>query len=290
MFDAERVEAVAQAAMERILLPPRKNLGAIGSHEKIPGELVASVDTESQKFICEQLRAVCPEAQFLGEELQGENPLDLNALSQYDCLWIVDPLDGTSVYASGGLSFSVMIAFAVRGIVQAGWIACPKPAENGSIGVSLACAIKGQPALLDGREISVVEDSPGKREGIIRTKYFSEEIRESLASLAHVSQACKGQSSAGVDMLALVGGGTDYLIYSRTLPWEFSAPLYWGGAAGVVARRFSGAPVDLKPGGTGLLCARSYAAWKQVHAETIAKISHAYDALEDISTDCSVRV
>ncbi|MDD3371789.1 MAG: inositol monophosphatase, partial [Alphaproteobacteria bacterium] len=101
MFDEKRVGAIARAALENILLPSRKNLAVLESHEKMPGELVTSADVESQRFIHSELEALCPGAQFLGEELQDGRSPDLNALAGYEGLWIVDPLDGTSVYASG---------------------------------------------------------------------------------------------------------------------------------------------------------------------------------------------
>ncbi len=287
MFDEKRVGAIARAALENILLPSRKNLAVLESHEKMPGELVTSADVESQRFIHSELEALCPGAQFLGEELQDGRSPDLNALAGYEGLWIVDPLDGTSVYASGGLTFSVMIAFASRGIVRGAWIAAPRALENGEIGVSLAWAVEGRPAILDGNKVMLACDTDADGEGIVRTKFFSPEVREQLAA---VVRSCKGQSSAGVDMLDLVAGRADYLMYSRTLPWDFAAPLLWGASAGVVARRLSGHAVSLKPGGTGLLCARTEADWRRAHADTIAKTSHADRICGELSADRSVRV
>lgn len=275
MFDPLRVGAIAKAAMNNILLPARQQGAAIKAYEKTPGELVTSADLESQKFLKEELGIICPEARFLGEESQEDEGLDLAALEQYQTLWIVDPLDGTASFAAGKMEFAVMLAFAVKGVVEGAWICVPRTAESGDILPSLAWATDEHPAMLDGKPFVSPESPMAERPaGIVGTKYFDPVIGEDLKKRAGEMGSFAGPSSAGVDLLSLAEGQRDYAIYSRTLPWDFAAPLYWAAKARLVARRFSGASVSLKPGLTGLLCTRSARDWLRIHTELVARTSH----------------
>lgn len=270
MFDPLRVCDIARSAMENILLPAWRQGSSLQVTEKSPGEMVTAFDIESQRFLRSELGSLYPDAGFLGEETLEEGEPDTP--DRHQALWVVDPLDGTQEFIAGRLNFAVMIAFVFQGKVCGAWIVTPESLPSGIVSSRLAWTFAGGPVMLDGRSFFPPVRSMGPRPaGILGTKYFNPVLGKNLKDSAGKSGSFIGPGSAGVDILSVAEGRADYAIYSRTLPWDFAAPLYWGGQAGLVVRRFSGAPVELKPGLTGLLCARTVEDWIRIREEIIGE-------------------
>lgn len=109
----------------------------------------------SQKAIRETIRGTFPEHDFLGEE-EVESGIDAaisalenkltNPTSQW--LWIVDPIDGTTNFASGIPLNMPSIAVAYQGEVVVGVLYDPHQDE-------LFTAIKGKGATLNGEPLEV---------------------------------------------------------------------------------------------------------------------------------------
>jgi myo-inositol-1(or 4)-monophosphatase len=57
-------------------------------------DMVSFVDKECENMLRDALKASFPEDAIMGEESYDPN----HDYSQYDKLWIIDPLDGTLMY------------------------------------------------------------------------------------------------------------------------------------------------------------------------------------------------
>ena len=80
-----------------------------------PDDLVTEADTSAEAAIREGVRAILPDALFLGEEAIAANPALLDGLADAPVAVIVDPVDGTWNFAKGLATFGVILAVAERG-------------------------------------------------------------------------------------------------------------------------------------------------------------------------------
>ena len=80
----------------------------------------------------------------VGEEGAEANADALEALGEQAPVWLLDPVDGTTNYATGKPCFAVIVAYRVRGETLAGWIHDP-------IADVTMWAVAGEGAWLDER-------------------------------------------------------------------------------------------------------------------------------------------
>jgi len=89
--------------------------------EKGPGDLVTVADRASERELTARLRDLLPGSRVVGEEAVFEDPGVLDALDGPDPVWIIDPIDGTDNYANANARFTVLVALARGGELQASW-------------------------------------------------------------------------------------------------------------------------------------------------------------------------
>lgn len=118
-------------------------------------DLVTEVDKGAEKMIRNLILTHFPYHSILGEEGVEPGPLAskqaLEAMSDAEYLWIVDPLDGTTNFVHGFPFFSVSIALAHQGEVIVGVIYNP-------ISNELFVAEKGKGAYVKGKRIQVSKE------------------------------------------------------------------------------------------------------------------------------------
>ncbi|WP_213879327.1 inositol monophosphatase family protein [Pseudomonas sp. dw_358] len=115
-------------------------------------DLVSIVDKQTEAFIKQTLAEAFPEDGFLGEET-GAADLDAR------CIWVVDPIDGTSCFVNGLHSWCVSIGLLVDGKAAIGVIA---DAVHGE----LFHARSGHGAWLNDQPMRV-RDVPDVRHGVM---------------------------------------------------------------------------------------------------------------------------
>lgn len=111
---------------------------------KIDGSVITEVDHKVQDQLENNLKNLWPEIAFLGEEMPSEQQQELLNSS---AIWCLDPLDGTSNFASGIPFFAVSLALIENGQTTLGLIYDPIRKESFS-------AIKEQGCWLNGSIIS----------------------------------------------------------------------------------------------------------------------------------------
>ncbi|MDQ1362353.1 MAG: monophosphatase, partial [Pseudomonadota bacterium] len=121
-----------------------------GYRFKTDGSVVTEADTAMQQAVMDALQQRWPAYQLLGEEMSDA---DQQTMLQADKagLWVLDPLDGTSNFASGIPVFSTSIALVVQGEIQLGLIYDPVHNECFS-------AIRGQGARLNGQPLELRDE------------------------------------------------------------------------------------------------------------------------------------
>jgi myo-inositol-1(or 4)-monophosphatase len=93
-------------------------------HIKHDGSVVTEADVAMQHRLKADLARHWPEYEFLGEEMPGHEHEQLTT-AKGKGLWCVDPLDGTSNYATGIPFFAVSLALIIDGHAELGLVYDP---------------------------------------------------------------------------------------------------------------------------------------------------------------------
>ncbi len=101
-----------------LMLRSIERLDTINTTSKGHKDFVTDIDKRAEQEIIEILKKSYPDHAFLGEE-SGKHRGDA------DCLWIIDPLDGTHNYSRGLPHFCTSIGFQFKGKLQHGLVYDP---------------------------------------------------------------------------------------------------------------------------------------------------------------------
>ena len=112
---------------------------------KPDGSIVTEADFAMQRRMTKDLAVFAPEYRLLGEEMTVEEQADLLNCSE-NGLWCLDPLDGTSNFASGIPFFSVSLGLLIDRKPMLGLVYDPIRDE-------CFTAAKGQGAMLNGKAL-----------------------------------------------------------------------------------------------------------------------------------------
>ena len=132
---------IKQLAKEEVL----SRFNKVSAEIKSDGSLLTEADTEMQAACKKFLTQNWPEFSFLGEE--STEAEQIQALASTTGCWVLDPVDGTSNFASGIPIFSVSLALVVNQQVVAGLVYDPSQDEMFS-------ARKGLGAKLNGNKLN----------------------------------------------------------------------------------------------------------------------------------------
>jgi myo-inositol-1(or 4)-monophosphatase len=181
---------------------------------KGPIDLVTEMDRQSEDLVVEMLHRAYPEHGILGEE-------GSRSLTQHDCRWVIDPLDGTTNYTYSYPLFGVSIALELHGEITLGVVYNPILDE-------LFTAEKGQGAWLNGKPIRVSETSELSKS--LLASGFPYDIMTSKRNNCHewerlikstISVRCDG--SAALDLCHTACGRLDGYWELDLEPWDMAA-------------------------------------------------------------------
>jgi myo-inositol-1(or 4)-monophosphatase len=207
--------------------------------------IVTEIDLESQRRIFEVITAAYPEHVLMGEEGDGGG-------SDRSHTWIVDPLDGTSNYASGIPFACVSVAVADSDGVVVGAIFEPFRRE-------LFTAVRGGGAWLDGQRLAV-RDEPDLGQVLVMTGLQSDDPTQIAAHSRRVEALhlrSRGARMLGCPALCLayVAAGRVDAFFERdaTYAWDVAAGSLMVHEAGGRCEDLDGGPVNLGRGISNVL-------------------------------------
>ncbi|MBI3429371.1 MAG: inositol monophosphatase [Actinobacteria bacterium] len=229
--------------------------------EKSPGEWVTEADKAGEAFLEPALRSLIAGSVVVGEEAASQDPRVLDRLKDDGDVWLIDPLDGTSNFASGISPFAIMVALVRNGDTLASWILDP-------ITNQLSVSEKGSGSWVNGERITVSENAPelGRMNGAVLRRFLPQELAEHIGTVEkRFANLSLGSKCAGFDYPAIANGSMDFALYWRTLPWDHAPGVLFLQEAGGHATRPDGSVYRVADHARpGLLVACNKEVWSKV--------------------------
>ena len=227
-------EALARRAGELALQGFRR--ADLAVDRKADGTVVTAYDRAVERLLREGIAA-----EFPGDGVLGEEEEDVAGTTGRR--WILDPIDGTSPYSRGVVTWGVLVAVEDEHGALLGITACPWAGETVSAGRGLGCAMNGQPASASPRE-----DVQGSVLATSGTEHWAPGTFDRLAR-AGVTVRTWGNAYG----LALAATGrVDAFFDARVHPWDVApAPVLMAEAGGCFATLDGSGSFQA---GTALLC------------------------------------
>lgn len=196
---------------------------------KQDGSILSTADLATQAALVRGLRQIidCP---VLGEEMTEQEQRDL-WFHNYDGLWVVDPIDGTTNFVNGFPHFAVSVAFIQQGKPILGVIYNPVSDEcfaaeqgKGAFEGFVAYA-QGQGATVEKRAFAGVE-----------IKYLRSGTLSSRMNTLLPVGSIRSLGSSTLDWCYLAAGRIDVYVHGGQKLWDYAAgSLIFTEAGGLLA-------------------------------------------------------
>jgi fructose-1,6-bisphosphatase/inositol monophosphatase family enzyme len=261
----EAVACIVEAAAVAEIMPRFRRLLAADIRAKNgPLDIVTEADEAAERRIEADLRRRFPGCTVVGEEATSADASLLGHLADAELAFVVDPIDGTSNYASGLPLFGSMVGVLVRGEVVGAVIHDP-------MGQDTAFALRGEGAWIRAgsstTELRVAAAVPlAEMAGAASWRFLAEPLRSTICrNLPRVAASFQYRCAAHEYRL-VAGGHCHYLLYGRLLPWDHAAGWLLHREAGGYSARFDDTPYRATVTQGGLICAPDRASWEALRA------------------------
>jgi len=226
-----------------------------------PSQIVTEIDIATEKYIIQALMERYPESSIVAEE-SGFVQRDLGDV------WIIDPIDGTSNFASGIPWFGVMMAHIVRGKPVASGIFLPVSNEMYLAEIG-KCAYRNSKKIIAPRreelsDMLVAYGTDGSSNSLV-PKVKGELYAALLQRVLNLRT-----TNSAVDYVYAAEGRLGGLIALENRIWDIAPLIPIATEAGCVITDIHGETIDLRI--TSENVAKNYAiivANPQIHAELV---------------------
>ena len=184
-------------------------------NRKDDGTLFTEADLASQRRFSEALPELLP-GPVLGEEMSGPEQAQCWAAGR-NGLWCIDPIDGTTNFASGIPFFAVSIAYLVDHQPRFGVVYNPVTDES-------FYAAKGAGAFLNGTPLPLRPPAPGLGDAVagVDFKRISRRLGDELAVRPpYYSQRNFGSSA--LEWCFVAAGRLDVYVHGGQMLWDYAA-------------------------------------------------------------------
>lgn len=227
--DIQKIIRIAQAAGKNILLPGFKQQAATSI--KDDGSVVTETDLKCQDFLQLELSKLAPNIAFLGEEMSHNE--QLSCLQSNEPFWCVDPLDGTSNFATPIPMFAISIALIEQGKPVLACIHDPVRQETFT-------AIRGQGFQLNNE---LIQSRPTEQliqaVGFVDFKRLDTKLASHLAT-QKVYRSQRNIGSCALEWAWLAAGRGQFIIHGSEKLWDYAAGTLLAEESGCKITDFAG--------------------------------------------------
>lgn len=220
MVEIDAVARIIREIAAAEILPRWRNLGGDDVVVKtVPGDIVTIADRAAEEHLSKRFADLLPGSHVVGEEGVHADPSVAKHLSSGAPVWVIDPIDGTSAFASGEPDFAVMVALVQSGELVAGWILAPVSGEMhmSELGAGVWRERDGQRVRLPRPEIPA---ETSNLVGILGRRAMTDARRSLIASRAGNFGGLRDVSCAGIDYPRLLSGEVHFAVYNKSEPWD----------------------------------------------------------------------
>ncbi len=237
MTDQEILKLICSAEREAATLILRAR-SVLAERKSGRRDIVTEYDRRVQTLLLERFSASVPDARFFCEENDRHD--DLHA----DCVFIIDPIDGTMNFVRGFHHSCISVACMRKGRLAAAAIYNPYVDE-------MFTACSGGGAFLNGDPIHV--SGEGLRDSVVcvgTAPYFPALIDRSFSLIKAAYLAgldIRREGSAALDLCSVAAGRAGAYFELGLSLWDYAAGLLIVQEAGGVCCTIDGAPLPLDP-------------------------------------------
>lgn len=208
---------------------------------------VTEIDEKVQRFLVEKLKAILPEAEFLGEE-DGQDVFSAKMASGY--CFVIDPIDGTSNFIYEYRPSVISVGLLKDGKPYMGVVYNPYDDM-------LFSAIDGQGAYLNGERIMSSEAPLSDQLACFGTAPYYEELRDRSFELAKkLLPLCvdlRRSGTAAWDLCCVANGRCGLYFELKLQIWDYAAAALIAKEAGCRVTDIDGKPLSYT-GASSALC------------------------------------
>ncbi|MGC4175840.1 inositol monophosphatase family protein [Demequina sp.] len=255
---SDAVLAAMNEATDAEVLPRWRSLGSDDVRTKAgPWDMVTDADVLAERRLTASLTELL-DIPVVGEEATAADPSLLDLVAAAEACWVVDPVDGTRNFVHGQEDFACMVALIEGGRTQGAWITYPAVSRemHGALGVG---------CFVDGRRALAPEPAdPSALRGALGARAFVADPEAVYAAAGSLGPVRDIRFCAGWDYLDMVEGlNKDYVLFTRTLPWDHAPGSLLVREAGLASLRPDGSEYLPGDGRPGLLTAHP-SVWERV--------------------------
>jgi len=227
--DIQKIIRIAETAGRSILLPGFKQQAATSI--KDDGSVVTEIDLKCQDFLQLELSKLAPNIAFLGEEMSHDE--QLSCLQSNEPFWCVDPLDGTSNFATPIPMFAISIALIEQGKPVLACIHDPIRQETFTAIRSQGFQFNNQPIQKKSIEQLI------QAVGFIDFKRLDTKLASHLAT-QKIYRSQRNIGSCALEWAWLAAGRGQFIIHGGEKLWDYAAGSLLAEESGCKVTDFSG--------------------------------------------------
>jgi fructose-1,6-bisphosphatase/inositol monophosphatase family enzyme len=207
---------------------------------------------------------------IVGEEACSDDPALLRGLGDAELAFVIDPVDGTFIFASGVPLFGVMLGVVVKGETVAGIIHDPV-GKDWLVGAKGAGAhIRHAHGTLE--KVRVAPPVPiSQMTGAVSWQYLPEPERSRLARNQTKALSQFGYRCAAHEYRLLASGHAHFVVYNKLMPWDHLAGVLIHTEAGGYTARIDGSAYLPSHVDGGILVAPDKESWQDLRRELWAE-------------------
>ena len=218
-------------------LMPRFTSQQFDQQTKRDGSVVTEADSAAQNYLASSLRTRWPEIAFLGEEMKAD---EQQRMLQNNAVWCLDPLDGTSNFASGIPFFGVSLALIENQKQTAGLIYDPVRDECFTAIQSEGCWLNGVALSTTKMHVDLLELK--QMIAVVDLKRLRGPVLASLVA-EHPFRSQRNFGSCALEWCWLAAGRFQLYIHGGQKLWDYAAGSLLLQEAGGVSTTITGEDV-----------------------------------------------